>query len=121
MKRLFLVLILMLMLLTLTMPLSAMENQMLSLIHDGNSMNLSVEQLEKQLNLKRGELQAVTFVRIPEYGQLISVGVPVANGETLLRWELEELYYLSNSSEKDWFAMIPHCDAKCSAIVNISK
>lgn len=85
------------------------------------AMKLDVEQLEQHLNLEAATLEAVTFLQTPQRGQLVSAGVPVKKGETLLRWELEELYYLSDDTQEDWFAMVPRCSRELCALVNIEK
>ncbi len=122
MKRFLSFMIAIALLCTLILPSNAMENRVWVLERNMNAMKISVEQLERQFGLEQGDLAAVTFLQIPQNGQLISAGVEVAKGETLLRWELEELHYLAdNTTTGDWFAIVPHCSQKLCAVVNIVK
>ncbi len=81
-----------------------------------STVEISPELMEYDLGMKPGELEELTVLTLPEKGRLISGGVEVERGETLLRWELEELYYLPDSAEGDWFAV---CGENLCAVVNL--
>ena len=96
---------------------AAMENQILNFPQFADSaVELSPELMEYELGLKQDELQALTVLTLPENGRLISCGVEVERGETLLRRELEELYYLPDGTEGDWFTV---CGENFCAVLNL--
>lgn len=104
----------------LELSVSAMESRVrdVSLLPE-NSVSLTAEVLEEQLGLESGDLLAVRILTLPEEGQLLAGGIAVERGETLLRRELEQLCYLSNGNEDDWFTFIPVCSEELCAVFNL--
>ena len=106
----------------LTLPVrgSAMEHRRLTLpLFEEMAVELSAEELEYRWGFNRGELTALRVLTVPEKGRLVSGGVEVERGEILLRWELEQLYYLSDVTEDDWFAVIPIGNQPMCALVEL--
>jgi hypothetical protein len=108
--------------LLLTLPVQAgeMEQRRLKFpLFSQTAVEYSPEELEYFLNLKKGELQGVKLLTSPSKGHLYSFGVEVQQGETLSREELEQLCYLSDGDENDWFAILPICEKNICAMVNL--
>ena len=110
----------------LSLPVSAaadsveMKNHILTLpVFPETAVELSAGELEQRLGLGQGDLLALTFLTVPKQGQLLSGGVVVERGETLLRRELERLCYLSDENSDDWFAILPVCSQDICAVVNL--
>lgn len=99
----------------LTLPLSAMESRISTMpLLPGISGRLSVDDLERRLGMEEGELLSLTFLTIPQGGQLLAGGVPVERGETLLRRELGDLRYVPADHGGDWFAVLPSGGQVCA-------
>lgn len=98
----------------LTLPASAMESRVSNMpLLPGISARLTVEDLERRLGMEEGELLSLTFLTVPEQGQLLAGGVEVERGETLLRRELVDLRYVSVDNAADWFAVLPSGGQVC--------
>lgn len=104
----------------LAQPVKAMENRVESFQLEQGALHFTLEELEQRLGLREGDLLALTVLLPPEKGQLLISGVVVEQGDTLLRRELEELYYVpAKGEEDDWFAVLPVCSQDLCAVFNL--
>lgn len=82
---------------------------------------LDARDLEDCLGLGKGELLALRVLTLPQGGRLYAGGVAVEPGETLLRRDLAQLSYVSESpGEDDWFSLLPCCPSRrLCAVLNL--
>lgn len=83
--------------------------------------SLDARDLEDCLGLEKGELLALRVLTLPQGGRLYAGGVAVEAGETLLRRDLAQLSYVSETpGEDDWFSLLPCCPKRrLCAVLNL--